>query len=1805
MKKILFLLFALMIPVFIFGENYADMWKKVALAEVKDLPKSEYELLQKIVKKAEKGKDYGHLLKAELMAAQVMTEIAPDSLESEVMRIKKRYDQATDEVVKTVYQTVLYEIGDKNYSIRLVGRPQLTDELCDKLAKVKEDEYVPLVVKGNDSEIFGHDLLSVIGIELDDWSALYKYYDRTGNRRAACVAAANAFRYYSTVEELDKLLETYQDLPEAGELALARFNRMHGKTAEERITFIRKALSKWGSWKRTDELRNEEMELTNPQMKLNFDRAVAMPGQTTDLKLEDLRNLGSITMKIYQVKADGDISLSPSSEKDYKTLKTMLGQVVNEQTRRYEDKKDYELFEDQLTIPALPIGVYMLEFTSPSGIDPVRRLYFVSDVFVLGEPQNNDDERYVVVNAHTGQPIAGAHLRIKQYITYTTYDTFEGVTDEKGEFIFKPKRYSNQRREVFAYTDNDKACPSRSNSDNYSYYTGPKEITRTEIYTDRSIYRPGQTVHMSALAYQIINGIDQKVSASQTLTVGLYDANYKMVEERKLETDEYGVAATDFTLPSSGLTGSFHIRVDDTRHYFRVEEYKRPTFYVEFPEVKEAYAPNDTIAVTGKALGYAGVPVQEGTVSYKVVRRTAFWWWSYSRYWDTATIGYGHNGDDITKGETKTNDKGEFCINVPLTMPESLDPKFYTFVITADVTDSAGETRSGQLSLPLGNRKTVLTVDLQEKILADEKPQVNIHLLNAAGQDVKAKARYQIDGGQWTTVDTNTPFALMSAGLKSGKHTFKAQCGDDEVERTFVLFSLNDVAPATQTNDWFYQSATRFPNDGKPVTIQVGSSDNDVHIVFSIFAGEKLIERGAVDRSNQLFTLNVTYEEEYENGLLLTFAWVKNQHCYTHKATIERPMPDKNLTLEWATFRDRLKPGQEEEWTLSVKDANGKPVDAQLMATLYDKSLDQIAKHQWNFALYQHLALPITEWHYPIYSDVSNMEQKDWNRLEYVSLNFSHFVEDIIPSPYNRRRTRSMAYAARGGNMVVDEMVPMAEPVMMRKEMNASAEMADAKETEGATDDTSQEPQMEMRENLDETAFFYPQLTTDKNGHVALKFTLPECLTTWRFMGLAHTKDMCYGLTSATAIAQKDVMVQPNVPRFLREGDKATIATRIFNISEKDLQGKAQLKLMNAETNAVVFEQSKPVTLKAGGTCNVSFDYTPDAGNPLLVCQMMVSGKGFSDGEQHYLPILPASERVFVTQSITQHEPGTATVDITRLVPADARQTKLTVEYSDKPAWLMIQSLPTLGMTFDDNAISLAASYYANTLGQHIIDQQPEAKRAFDLWKKESKETSLMSALEQNQELKDVVLNETPWVLDADYETAQKQRLADFFDQNLMQQRLSTTIEKLQKLQRGDGSWSWWPGMPSSFYMTVAVSEMLVRLNDMAGEQKSIGKMLDNAFRFMGNEIVEEVADMKKWAKEEGREPSFPSHKALQWLYLSTLDGRELPAEVQKANDYLLKLLKKDIKSQDLYDKALTAIVLSKSEPQLAAEYVQSLKEYTVFKEEMGRYYDTPRAGYSWFDYKIPTQTVAIEAIERITPEDHQTIREMQRWLLQEKRTQAWDTPVNSINAIYAFLMDDRSPLSVNNNHAQLKVDGKPLDTPKATAAIGYVKTSLPTTAKTFTVEKTSDDTSWGAVYAQFTQATKRITDHGNGMTVKRELLTADGKEPLNLKVGDRVKMRITIVAERDYDFVQVVDKRAACLEPVRQLSGYHNGAYCSPKDNTTNYYFNMMAKGKHVIETEYNIDRTGTYETGTCTVQCAYSPDFRATTKSQTLIIK
>ena len=532
----------------------------------------------------------------------------------------------------------------------------------------------------------------------------------------------------------------------------------------------------------------------------------------------------------------------------------------------------------------------------------------------------------------------------------------------------------------------------------------------------------------------------------------------------------------------------------------------------------------------------------------------------------------------------------------------------------------------------------------------------------------------------------------------------------------------------------------------------------------------------------------------------------------------------------------------------------------------------------------------------------------------------------------------------------------------------------------------------------------------------------------------------------------------------------------------------------------------------------------------------------------------------------------------------------------------MVQSLATIGQPWEHSAIDQAASYYSNRLAKTLVNQSPQAKGIFEQWKREavtSDYTSLDSQLEKNQELKDIVLSETPWVRAADRESEQKQRLGDFFDENMIKNRLSTAIEKLKKLQNRDGSFSWYPGMIGSTMVTVTIEEMLTRLQVMTGEQDEVAAMQTKAFNYMGKEMVDLVKEMKKREKK-GQKPVFPSFTALRWLYICALDGRVLSSDVKSANDYLYKLLKKEIKRQTIYEKALTAVILSKrGDAKLAAQYVQSLKEWTVYTEEMGRYYDTPRAGYSWYDYKIPTEVAAIEAIQMVNPQDVQTVDEMRRWLLQEKRTQAWDTPINSVNAVYAFLYDG-SPLSTNSPLATLQVDGQLLEKPQATAAIGYVKSPVDAGSKTLIVEKTSEGTSWGAVYAQFMQPARDIRDTGSGLSVKREF------SPLStLKVGDRVKVRITIQADRDYDFVQLIDRRAACLEPVRQLSGYHNGSYCTPRDNTTNYYFDRLSKGVHIIETEYYIDRPGTYETGSCSVSCAYSPEFRGITKSLTINVK
>ena len=1859
MKKIFFALIALMtFPFNLSGQTptYKSLWKQVETAQEQDLPQTEQKVLTQIEQKALAEQAYGQLLKAELQRARSVCSVAPDSLKPAVERLKQRVVEVEGDVpLQAIYYCVLGYIYQQNSWLdedrhKEIGLDYYRLAMAHpaELAQVKATDYEPFVVKERDSQYFDHNLLSLISRHTQTYGPLCDYYEHTDNRPATLLAKLwqmdsewpeemEPFDNSPYLQRLDALIDKYQDLPECGEAVIKRYKFMELKTdatPQQKWEYLNEALQRWGKWKGINTLRNSLNAMTTTQYNYNGEEALLIPQRELMLKMNNLRNINSLTLKLYRIKADGETNLSVNYEDGYKKVKPLLTALPElTRTKSFDERPPYELFEDSIALPPLPVGIYMVEMESQPTSQVSRQVIYVSDVriMILNEPGNKS--RIVMVNATTGQPVGGGTVKVTQGYGNDLKTTML-TSDAKGECTLqRDEREQNLRLRPYTATDN--YCPPTNLWGKYNFDGDIVQKERTVIFIDRAIYRPGQTVQAAAVVYSLVNGIDHKVMSDKVVTFELEDANGETVGEQMVITDRFGTATTQFTLPAQGLTGRYRLSVNDQILNFRVEEYKRPTFEVDIPQVKEDYRDGDTLTVHATARSYAGVPVQGATVKYKVVRRHAYWWWGYSRYWDAGVVGSSSDEKVMAVGEMETDDQGQFAVDVPMVLPKTKYPMFYQFVLTADVTDQAGESHQGQLSLPLGNRETALSAELNEKVLIEKPSKMTLHLRNAAGADIDAQVRYRIENEngtavtKWLTADTNTPTDLPK--LKSGSYklhaeTIGAAYSTDPLEMAFTMFSLDDKRPAADTREWFFSSGTTFPSDGSPVTVQVGSSDKNVYVVYSLFAGHKELERGTAKLSNELINRKLKYKDEYGNGLCLSYAWMKDGKMHSSNFGISRPMPDKQLKLKWQTFRDRLTPGQQEEWTLSITDANGERLDkaAQFMATLYDKSLDQLADPRpWNLMPYTWNPLPSTGWGESFRSLRLFFYGQSRNLWETpYELNFSHFDTDVFPNYYRSIRVRGASKRLMGAGLPVPQRAVVANDAMidMKEFTGMDVETVDEAlqgriagldivhyKLQDLGGEGQQPAEMQLRENLQETAFFMPQLLADSAGIVKMKFTLPESLTTWHFLGVAHTEDMMYGQMEGEAVASKDVMIQPNMPRFLRQGDEGTISARIINMSDQSLSGTATLQLLDPETEQVLMEQKQQVSLKENSTSSVSFTVNPSSPqlsqHSLLIARASIGTPKQSDGEQHYLAVLPNTERVTVTVPFTQIAPGTKTIDLKRLIPVDDPQAKLTVEYTNNPAWLMIQALPTVGHPNDDCAVCQATSLYANSIGRHILQQNPTAKHVFEQWKQEDATlSSLQSSLQKDQELKDLLLNETPWVMDADREEEQKQRLADFFDANTIDQRLSSAIDKLKKLQNYDGSWSWWPGMKGSAYMTTAISEILVRLNVLTSQQDETKGMLNKAFDFMGDDIVELVDEMKK-AEKRGVKPYFPSHRALQWLYICALDGRKLPAKVNEANAYLIKLLKKDIKNQTILEKALSAIILKDK------NYIKSLKEWTVYKEDMGRYYDTQRASYSWRDYKIPTQVAAIEALKRLTPQDTVTIAEMQRWLLQQKRTQAWDTPLNSVDAIYAFL-DGNSQALAPQPKTVLAIDGKPLSTSAATAGIGYVKTAQSYNGqKAFTAEKTSTGTSWGAVYAQFTQPSKDIADQASGLSVKREVMMNGQVVNLNapsftLKVGDRITVRLTIEADRDYDFVQLVDKRAACMEPVKQLSGYdwRGGYYCAPKDNSTSYFFDLLSKGRHIITTEYYIDRAGTYETGSCTVQCAYSPEFRGTTKGVTV---
>ena len=1824
------------------AQTYDNLWKQADIIAQKDQPKSEIGVMKKIISKATAAKDYGQLLAAEIRQAILWREISPDSLTPNVKRMETEALKAKDPVLKAVRYAVLGKVyrevnGKKSEEFfkKALEQPEL-------LARNASTGYVPLTLKGVDGSSFNNDLLHLIGFEADSKEAyllMYTYYNKVENRGAACLCAYKLIEKYRQddvrevrkskyLNTIDSLIHVYQDIPEAGELAVEHFRFMEGATdakPQDKLNYINYALNRWGGWSRMNVLRNAQKRLTEPMFQVQDMPLVLRPSEKKWVHL-NVRNLQNLNIRLSRLNITADNEYDAQNEATYKMLLKKTTKLHQKDfSRNYYGRPDYEEVKDSIEIGGnLPLGAYLMEVTSDNtGIAPQRELFYVSNLAVMIQQLPDDRHRYVVVNATDGQPVPGAKIVLYD----RNYDDKTGkfkrviharmTTDDQGEAYFK-----NVDGNVLISTSNDKFTPAK---DIYlsraRYYEKKDDETKYQLFTDRAIYRPGQKVHATAVSYIVKKGLDASVPGkSMELKFILRDANWKQVAEQKATTDEYGTASVDFELPQEGQTGMYHVSVNNRANSsFRVEEYKRPTFEITFPKVNEKYNWGDTVVVKASAKTYAGVPVQGAKVEYQVTRRNQLWWW-----------GAGSAGQLVKTDSCVTREDGTFDVEIPL--EASLSGKdeadmsdfmriarFFNFEVSAIVTDISGESHEGVMSLPLGTKPTILTVNLPKRIETDSLKTVTFAYRNASGMPISSRLKYRIDKGEWKDAEANAPVSIKeyassaSSSLvwKSGVHQLEAICGQDTLQQKFTLFSMKDTHPVEPTTEWYYQTAKTFPRDGKPVYIQVGSSENGAHIVYSIIAGNKLLEKGAWELGDSIVTLPFTYKEEYASGIVLNYSFVKQGKCYTRMMSIARPLPEKKLNIAWKTFRNRLTPGQKEEWTLKITTPDGKPAKAQLMSVLYDKSLDQIAPHSWNFSLGFYQSLPNCYWKhnltfrsfylngvYP--TKYYDEKQLDVDKFDGKFFSYYAYMQAVELS----KLERSSGGTVESVRIQKDELVQEEGRVMKTRGSNMIRVAAAAPSANKVFDVVEEMPQfaggsgsdagqfldkVQVRENMNETAFFYPALESDNNGNVAIRFTLPESVTTWKFMGLAHDKEMRNGLLVDEAVAQKTVMVQPNMPRFLREGDKSCIVVKLFNTSDKKVSGNARMQILDAETQKVVWQKTQGYRIDAEGSATISFD-VQGLKEGVYINKVVAAGNGYSDGEQHYLPVLSNRELVVNTLPITLHQQGEQSFDLSKLFlnkegkqAKGAEDAKVTVEYTNNPSWLMVKALPAISNPTEEDALSLMAAIYANTLSRHI-------QKTLNVNAKDIDDASGLASASDT-----------------------------------LQKKVNKYVALLKKLQNKDGSFSWWKGMSGSRYMTTAVAEMMVRLNAIVGRQSFTASMLSGAIDYLRQQTAREVKAMKedeaKAAQKAARNgkayQATPSEMALHYLYIVAMDGTcvKLKAPALNDMDYLLGKLKKMTGSLTIYGKAKAAVILALNyDYKTAADYLKSMEEYSVYREDMGRYYDTRKAYYSWRNYKIPTEVAAIEALQALDAQSiaaissassaiskQQTIEEMQRWLLMSKRTQVWDTSVNTVDAVYAFMKGNESNWDKKAENAVLKLDGKLLPMPQDSTTLGYVRTEKAGKASTLSISKKSDYTSWGAVYAEFRQPLSEIASLESGIKVSRKV-----ENQKKAKVGDKIKVIITITADRDYDFVKIVDKRAACLEPVNQLSCYQWGMECyvSPKDNTTNFYFDRLSKGKHFVEMEYYVDRKGDYQSGSCTAECTYSPEFGGRTEAYKMTV-
>ena len=1859
------------------AQTYDNLWKELEVLERKDLPKSVISEAMKIYDKAKAEQNVPQMMKAYLTAMQYRSLLTPDSLKVDMNGLEQWASQTGSVEDKAILYSILGEMTMPVDVKKGLGYLQASLKDKDRLLLIPVEKLRPMVRVGETSKRYFRDNLynllarraiqimqqyrwqaaakanqtNSLPVDMTDmdqfvtyqfvpvsdcdltaavmqtYQSLLKAYDTETEREGWLLTGIDALNYlYRNFsgnfsndvcqQELRKWIHTYpavKTVPEAY-LALAQFLQYQNNQVE-RLRIVREGIAGYPRYEGINQLKNIEKEILNASLSLEI--ATAYPGEQQSVKV-NYKNLTGITLQLYKVNLPVTSAVLQNRTTHFESK---YARLQREEHFSLKPTTDYLNVDTTLTIQAPQAGIYFLKAV-PDGKKGVSdgTLMNVTALKTIYRPLPDGTLELVVVDAVSGQPVSEAEVTIytEKGGGYSPQQTYQA--DKQGtlklDFLNSNKYWYN------AHTAADNAMPILNLWKNDYYYKESKRKEVLQLFTDRSIYRPGQTVYVSGLAYEMEKD-STRVLTDKKYTVSLYDANNNETGKVEVRTNGFGSFSGQFVLPSPCLTGYFSLRAADTSVSFKVEEYKRPTFDVTFEPVKVEYQVGDSIEVVGMAKTFAGAPVQNARVHYNISRSYAWVWRFMGR------------GSARWEGEAMTDADGKFSVPVHFEIDSDRRESplwYYTYNIQADVTDGAGETQQANLSLPLGSTSMVLNMDnLPDNLVKEKKLEIKLTAMNLSGEPVDTPVTYQVvemeeqkDGQEKEgrkvltgTVEANKSFVPEAIyALPSGNYRLKLSAKDTQgrectASKNFLLFSLNDKRPPFVITDWFYQDGLEF-DAASPATVYIGSSEKNVYLLYDVFAGNKRLESKRIELSDSVVSFRFPYKKEYGDGILVSMAFVKDGRLYSHNARIMKPAPEKKLQLKWTTFRDKLRSGQQEEWKLTVLYPDGSPAEAEMLATMYDASLDKIySAHKLDFGVDFHYVVPLTYWNTSYMRNAYLYVDFPLKRLRAVPLEYS---ELIIPSTGRMeamvvgyggspRATLAGALKIRGrsaANAVMNQEA-VTDMVLQEEMVETSAQ---EKAEMGSSEELAETGDIQIRENFAETAFFYPQLRTNEKGEVSISFVLPESLTRWKFMGLAHTRNVDYGKIEATATASKEFMLQPNMPRFVRVGDKANIAASLMNLSDKGVKGTVRMELFNPETEKVFYSQKQKFDVKGGETGHVNFTFEVGDKYAVMACRMVADGDTFSDGEQRYIPVLTDKQWVTETVPLNVNGEGAHTFSLENLFnkhSKTASEQRLTVEFTAHPAWYAVQALPVVAHPQNEDALSWATAYYAHSLAAYIVKENPRIKQVFDSWKAQggTKET-FMSNLQKNQELKNILLAETPWLAEATNEAEQKQRIATLFDLNTMNSQLAVSVEKLGELQNADGAWSWYKGMQGSRYVTTQVMEMLVRLNALTHQDADsrMQPMIQKGFEYLGKQAAEEYKSMKE-AEKKGAVGIRPSEQVLRYLYICALDGKA-PVD-EKVNRYFIDKLSGEGKELTIYEKALGAIILQQAGKVAEAKlFMQSLMEYSVVTDEMGRYFDTPKARYSWFSYKIPTEVAAMEAIQRIT-KDTKAIDEMKRWLLKQKQTQTWETPIATADAVYVLMATGTSDLLANTGGVEITLGKEMIRTP-VDDAIGYIKKTVSgdvMNIKKVSVDKEGTGMGWGAVYAQYLESMDQIGEQGNGLSVSRQLYKGD--EALNesapLKVGDKITVRLTVKADRDMDFVQIKDDRAACMEPLQAVSGFRwsngLGYYQATKDASTQFFIDQMRKGTYVIEYQVYVNRTGEYQAGIATVQSAYAPEF------------